>query len=67
MVCLGLGVAASAGLLLSTVRQLLLVQAEDVMHKLVLLTCLDHPAPEQHTQKAQTVRRDKTCLAMPAD
>lgn len=49
MVCLGLGVAVSAHLLLSSVRQLLLVQAEDVMHELVLFTGLDHPTSEKHT------------------
>lgn len=51
MVCLGLGVAMALTLLLSSVRQLLLIQAEDVMHKLVLLARLDHPTPEKHTQK----------------
>lgn len=49
MVCLGLGVAVSAHLLLSSVRQLFLVQAEDVMHELVLFTGLDHPTSEKHT------------------
>ena len=44
--------AAASTLLLGGVRQLLLVQAEDVMHKLVLLARLDHPASaETHTQK----------------
>lgn len=47
MVCLGLGVAVSAHLLLSSVRQLFLVQAEDVMHELVLFTGLDHPTSVQ--------------------
>lgn len=51
MVCLGLGVAVALTLLLSSVRQLLLIQAEDMMHKLVLLARLDHPTPEKHTQK----------------
>lgn len=47
------GCGCSVNLLLSSVRQLLLIQAEDVMHKLVLLARLDHPAPEKHTQKVQ--------------
>lgn len=51
MVCLGLGVAAASTLLLGGVRQLLLVQAEDVMHKLVLLARLDHPAPAETHRK----------------
>lgn len=53
VVCLGLDVAVALNLLLSSVRQLLLIQAEDVMYKLVLLRCLDHPTPEKHTQKVQ--------------
>lgn len=53
MVCLGLDVAVALSLLFSSVRQLLLIQAEDVMYKLVLLTRLDHPTPEKHTQKVQ--------------
>lgn len=36
-------------LLLCSVGQLLLVQAEDVVNKLVLLTRLDHPASATHT------------------
>lgn len=55
MVCLGLGVAVSARLLLSSVRQLLLIEAEDVMHKLVLFTGLDHATSEKHAGK----RREK--------
>jgi len=52
VVCLGLGVAVVLTLLLSSVRQLLLIQAEDMMHKLVLLTRLDHPTPKKkHTKK----------------
>jgi len=45
------GCCCTLTLLLSSVRLLLLVQAEDVMHKLVLLARLDHPTPEKHTQK----------------
>lgn len=59
VVCLGLGVAVSARLLLSSVRQLLLIQAEDVMHKLVLFTGLDHPTSEKHTGSREN-RRDFT-------
>lgn len=62
VVCLGLGVAVSAHLLLSSVRQLLLVQAEDVMHELVLFTGLDHPTSEKHTgsTKKLDVIRNRT-------
>lgn len=41
------GCCCTLTLLLSGVRLLLLVQAEDVMHKLVLLARLDHPTPEK--------------------
>lgn len=51
MVCLGLGVAVVLHLLLSSLRKLLLIQAQDVMHKLVLLTRLYHATPEKHTHK----------------
>lgn len=50
MVCLGLGAAAVLTLLFSSVRQLLLIQAEDMMHKLVLLTGLDHATSDKHTE-----------------
>lgn len=38
-------------LLLGGVRYLLVVQAEDVMHKLVLLARLDHPTPVKTARK----------------
>lgn len=59
MVCLGLGVAVTLTLLLSGVRQLLLIQAEDVMHKLVLLARLDHPTPEKHTHREYSHLSDR--------
>lgn len=42
-------------LLLGGVRYLLVVQAEDVMHELVLLARLDHPTPAQHTRECTFV------------
>lgn len=39
--------------LFSSVRQLLLIQAEDMMHKLVLLTRLDHPTSYKDTIQTQ--------------
>lgn len=62
MVCLGLGVAVALTLLLSGVRQLLLVQAEDVMHKLVLLTRLDHPASDKHTRRQRKTHLERRSL-----
>lgn len=38
-------------LLLGGVRYLLLIQAENVMHKLVLLARLDHPTPDETHMK----------------
>lgn len=52
--CVSCGCSRGAPLLLlGGAGELLLIQAEDVMHKLVLLTGLDHPAPEGHSTGRQ--------------
>ena len=60
MVCLGLGVAVVLTLLLSSVRQLLLIQAEDMMYELVLLARLDHPTP----RKTDTINLEKIIICI---